>query len=92
VLLDIRLTPNASGNRIEETFVDGEGRVRLKVKVTAIAEKGKANDALVKFLSKSIKYARGNFEIVSGKLERNKTLLIKGDPPVLEDQLRCWLK
>jgi hypothetical protein len=92
VLLDIRLTPNAAQNRIEDIFIDGAGRARLKVKVTAIAEKGKANDAVVKFLSKSIKYARGNFEIVSGKLDRNKTLLIKGDPPETENQLRLWLE
>jgi uncharacterized protein (TIGR00251 family) len=91
LLLDIRLTPNAAQNRIEDIFVDGEGCSRLKIKVTAIAEKGKANGALVKLLSKSIKYARGNFEIVSGKLDRNKTLLILGDPSETEDRIKVWL-
>lgn len=92
VLLDIRLTPNAAQNRIDGIFRDGEGRSRLKVKVTAIAEKGKANDALVKFLSKSIKPARGNFEIVSGTLDRNKTLLVKGEPSEMENKLKTWLE
>lgn len=91
VLLDIRLTPNAAKNQVDGIFIDGEGRARLKVKVTAIAEKGKANGAVAKFLSKSIKCARGNFEIVSGKLDRNKTLLIKGDPSELEDRIKVWL-
>jgi len=92
VLLDVRLTPNAAQNRVEDVFVDGEGRARLKVKVTAIAEKGKANSALVKLLSKSIKYGRGRLEIIIGKLDRNKTLLIKGDPSVVERDLKEWLK
>ncbi len=92
VLLDIRLTPNAAQNQIDDIFLDGGERPRLKVKVTAIAEKGKANDAVVKFLSKSIKYARGNFGIVSGKLDRNKTLLIRGDPSEMENQLKAWLE
>ncbi|WP_288904140.1 DUF167 family protein [uncultured Sneathiella sp.] len=92
VLLDIRLTPNAAQNRIDGILVDGEGRPRLKVKVTAIAEKGKANSAVIKLLSKSIKCGRGNFEIVSGKLDRNKTLLIRGEPSEMENQLNAWLE
>lgn len=92
VLLDIRLTPNAAQNRIDGILVDGEGRPRLKVKVTAIAEKGKANGAVVKLLSKSIKCSRGNFEIVSGTRDRNKTLLIRGEPSEMENQLKTWLE
>tara|TARA_R110000772_G_scaffold15345_6_gene44705 strand:+ start:684 stop:998 length:315 start_codon:yes stop_codon:yes gene_type:complete len=91
LLLDIRLTPNAAHNQIEGIFVDGDGRSRLKVKVTAIPENGKANDALVKLMSKSTKRGKGTFEIISGKLDRNKTLLIKGDPAVIETEMRKWL-
>ena len=92
ILLDIRLTPNAAHNRIEDIFIDGNGHSRLKVKVTAIAEKGKANNALVKLLSKSIKCGRGNIDIVIGEFDRNKTLLIKGDTPALEKELKSWLR
>lgn len=92
VLLDIRLSPNAAQNRIENIFIDGEGRPRLKVKVTAVPEKGKANGALVKLLSKSIKHARGSFDIIAGKLDRNKTVLVKGDPSETEAELKLWLE
>ena len=92
VLLDIRLTPNSAQNRIEEVFVDAVGRSRLKVKVTVVPEKGKANSALVKLLSKSIKCGQGKFEIISGKLDRNKTVLVKGDPVAVEIELEEWLK
>ncbi|WP_340151011.1 DUF167 family protein [uncultured Sneathiella sp.] len=92
VLLDVRLTPNAAYNRIEGIIVDGEGRPRLKVKVTAIPENGKANSALVKLMSKSTKRGKGVFEIISGKLDRNKTLLIKGDPVAVEAEMKKWLE
>ncbi len=92
VLLDIRLTPNAAHNRIEDIFIDGEGRPRLKVKVTAVPENGKANGALVKLMSKSTKRGKGDFEIISGKLDRNKTVLVKGDPSETEAELKLWLE
>ncbi|MAZ04674.1 MAG: YggU family protein [Sneathiella sp.] len=92
VLLDIRLTPNAAHNRVEGVIIDGEGRPRLKIKVTAIPENGKANSALVKLMSKSTKRGKGDFEIISGKLDRNKTLLIKGDPVPVEAEIRKWLE
>ncbi|MEX1035179.1 MAG: DUF167 family protein [Sneathiella sp.] len=92
VLLDIRLTPGTAHNRIEGVFVDGEGQPCLKVKVTAIPENGKANAALVKLMSKSTKHGRGTFEIVSGKLDRNKTLLVRGDPAAIEAEFRKWFE
>lgn len=91
-LLDIRLTPKAAQNRIDDIFVDGEGRARLRVKVTAVPEKGKANGVLVKILSKTIKYPQSSLDIVAGKLDRNKTLLIKGDPERVNSNLMEWLK
>jgi|TARA_R100000455_G_C6258904_1_gene114475 uncharacterized protein (TIGR00251 family) len=90
--LDIRLTPGAAQNRIEEIFMDGDGRVRLKVKVTAIPEKGKANEALVKLLAKSLKCGKGRIEVAAGKLDRNKTVLVLGDPAETEIDIKKWLE
>lgn len=92
VLLDIRLTPNAASDRIEGIFIDGEKRERLKVKVTAISEKGKANKALLKLLCKSMRQPTSGCDILIGKLDRNKTILIKGNTSVLKQNMKGWIK
>ena len=73
--LHIRLTPNASVNKIIGTHSDVDG-LRLKVSITQQPEDGKANKALIKFLSKSWKIPQLNFTLVSGSKNRNKTLEI----------------
>lgn len=52
--------------------------MRLRVSVTAIPEKGKANTALIKFLSKTWRLPKSAFSIISGELSRNKALKISG--------------
>lgn len=89
--LDIRLTPNAAQNRIEDVFVDSEGHLRLKIKVTAIPEKGTVNAALVTLLSKSMKCGKGRLELVAGMLDRNKSILVRGNPDETETELKEWL-
>lgn len=72
VSFDIKLTPNSSRNAI----IGIENGV-LKVKTTAVPEKGKANKELIKILSKHLKTAKSNIEIIKGLTDRNKTVLIK---------------
>lgn len=91
-LLDIRLQPGASQNRIEGVVADGEGCLRLKIKVTAVPEKGRANSLLIKLLSKSMKRPQRDFEIVSGRQDRNKTMLIIGDQRQTRQDLEIWIK
>ena len=45
--LRVRLTPGAGGNEIAGTGIMGDGTACLKVRVTAIAEGGKANAAMI---------------------------------------------
>jgi len=76
VRLFIRLQPGASANKLDGLYEDADGRGRLKAKVTAIPEKGKANKALFKLLSKEFKIPASQMEIISGETDRNKTLFI----------------
>ena len=86
VLLLVRLTPNASANRIEGLMDRADGECRLKVKVSVVPENGKANKALIKLLSKKLGYPQCDFELVSGFTDRNKNILITGDAnTVIED-------
>ena len=51
--------------------------------VTAVAEDGKANAAVVKLLAKAWKLPKTSISLVSGATGRRKLLQIAGDPDVL---------
>ncbi|MBE7636418.1 DUF167 domain-containing protein [Sneathiella sp. P13V-1] len=76
VCLFIRLQPGASSNKFDGLMEDASGKVWLKARVTAVPEKGKANKALLKLLSKSFKIAASHMKIIAGETDRNKTILI----------------
>ena len=73
ILVNIKIVPNSSKNDIviEEEFV--------KVKITAQPIEGKANKALIEFLSKKLKIPKTSIEIVKGETSKEKTLLFKTD-------------
>ena len=70
--LAIRVTPRASHNEIVEILSDGTVRIRL----TAPPVEGKANEALVEFLSKILDVAPSRIEIVAGVTGRDKLVSI----------------
>ena len=72
VFLPVRAQPGARKNEIAG-WHDG----RLKVRVTQIPERGKANQALVKVLVKALAISRSQIELVAGETSREKVFLIK---------------
>jgi uncharacterized protein (TIGR00251 family) len=61
---------------------------RLKVRITAPPEKGKANEAVVELLAKTLKVPKSSVEIVSGHTGRIKKVFIKGvDFALLQQKL-----
>lgn len=73
MIITVHVKPRSRENAIE--WVDDE---TAKISVTAIAEKGKANEAVVEVLSKELKVAKSLIEIVRGKTTRIKHVEIKG--------------
>ena len=71
LILQIKILPNASKNIIVK---DDTG---IKIKLTAQPIEGKANKALVEFLSKQLKMPKTSIEILKGEASKDKTLLIK---------------
>jgi len=69
----IRISPNASKNEIIRTD-DG-----IKIKITAQPIDGKANKAVIEFLSKEFRIPKTSIEIVKGLTSKDKTLLFKID-------------
>ncbi len=78
ILLFIKLTPHAHCDEIIGTMQGGDGPV-LSAKVRAIADKGKANKALITLMSKWLGIAKSNINLKSGSKSRLKTLAITGD-------------
>lgn len=80
----VHVVPRASRNEI--VGVQGD---TLKVKVTAPPVKGKANEALVKLLAKTLGVKKSQIEVVSGREARRKMVRIEGvDKNVVLDQIR----
>lgn len=69
----IKLTPKSHRNEI----VGWEGD-ELKVRVRAVPEKGKANEALLSLLAESLDVPQSCLTLLSGATSRHKRVLIKG--------------
>lgn len=76
--LIVRVTPGAAKNEISGIW-QGEDDTRLGVKVTAPPDKGKANAAIIKLLSKALGLPKSSISIIAGETSRLKTLAISGD-------------
>jgi uncharacterized protein len=80
VTLSIKVTPKAS-----RTCLAGREGETLKIRLAAPPVDGKANDALVEFLSKQLKVPKRNIIIRTGHNSRRKLVQVDGaDPAVLE--------
>ncbi len=90
--LAVRLQPRAGKTGLGGLVALADGAVALKARVTAVPEGGKANAALIALLAKTWRLPKGAFEIVSGRSDRTKTLLIAGDPASLEASLKAWFR
>lgn len=71
LVIQLRISPNAAKNEI---ILSDK---MLKIKVTAQPIDGKANKALIEFLSKQFKVPKSYFEIIRGETSKDKTILIK---------------
>jgi len=73
-VVDLRVVPNASKDEIVGWMDDG----RLKVKVHAVPEGGRANRALAEFLAKALGIPKKAVTIETGTTSREKTVRIEG--------------
>jgi uncharacterized protein YggU (UPF0235/DUF167 family) len=74
----VRLAPGASANRLAGVVAEADGGIALKVMVTAVAEHGKANAALIALLARTWHLAKSDIAIVAGAGDRRKTLHVAG--------------
>ncbi len=73
-VLKVYLQPKASRNEIVGAYRDG-----IKVKVTSPPVEGKANEELLRFLSRVWKIPQSHIEIIRGHRSREKVLRISDE-------------
>ena len=91
VRVAIRLTPRGRGDRVEGIVRGADGAAALQVSVSAPPAEGRANDALLRLLSKEWGVARRDLAIVAGLKNRNKLVHVAGDPEALLTKLATAL-
>ena len=62
----------------KSTEVQGEHDGRLKIRLSAPPVDGKANEALIQWLSKTLEIRRANIELLAGDLSRLKRVRVQG--------------
>lgn len=71
LMVTFKIVPNSSKNEIIKTDD------MIKIKITAQPVDGKANKALIEFLSKQFKIPKTSIEILRGETSKEKTILFK---------------
>lgn len=92
VTVRLRVTPRGGSDRIDGRGEDANGEPHLKLRVSDVAEKGKANAAVLKLLAKAWGVPRSSLSIASGETGRNKTVALAGDPVDLKARIEAWLE
>jgi uncharacterized protein (TIGR00251 family) len=83
-ILPVRAQPGA-----RKPGIVGEHGGALKVAVTAPADQGKANQALIELLCEALALKRGQVELIAGFKSRDKRFLIRGLSP---REISTWLR
>jgi uncharacterized protein (TIGR00251 family) len=73
IVLPVRAQPGAGKNAIRS-----EQNGMLKVSVTQVAEKGKANKSLIEVLAKALGLKRSQIELIAGETQPQKRFLVRG--------------
>ena len=76
VVLAVRLTPRSGSDRINGETRDSSGKTWLSVRVKAVPEKGRANDALIRLLAKKLGRPARSLDIIQGAASRNKRIAV----------------
>ncbi len=83
----VRLTPKGGRDAIVGWAVGSDGRARLKVRVAAPPEAGKANTALIALIARTLGVTKSAVAIASGETSRLKQLNVDGPADYLRSVL-----
>ena len=75
VMIDLEISP---GSKVTSVHGYNQWRRRIEIKLSERAQKGKANEQLISFLSKLFDVHSRNVEIITGMTNSKKTVKISG--------------
>ncbi len=75
---NLKVKAGAKNNQIYGWIDSGSDSYSLKISIKAVAEDGKANIAIIKFLSYVWRIPQRNIEIISGHTNSSKKIKISG--------------
>ncbi|MSP75075.1 MAG: DUF167 domain-containing protein [Rhodospirillaceae bacterium] len=87
VTIELRAQPRA-----RRTSLECATGGALKAAVTAPAEDGKANEAVVALLAAEWHLPRSAFDVLRGAAARDKVFSISGEPAALADRIAEWVR
>jgi len=76
VYLKVKARPNASMTEVRGIMEHEDGEI-IKIDIAAVPENGKANNELIKYLSKWFSVNKEDIKIISGAGEKIKLVKIK---------------
>lgn len=76
VILHLRVTPNAGRDNIDGPETRDDGTACLRIRVSAVPDKGKANAAVIALLAKTLKLPKSAFTLTTGETSRFKTIAV----------------
>jgi uncharacterized protein len=79
----VRAKPRSGRNGIEGLVVEADGQTWLVVRVTAVAEDGRANQAVAEELANALGVARSAVSLIAGAASRRKRFRVEGEPALL---------
>lgn len=92
VVLTVRLVPNAGRERIDGVEHLADGQAVLKARVAAVPRDDAANDALTRFLARSLGLSRSAVTLVAGRTHRVKRFELAGDAEPIVQRLQTLAK
>ena len=85
--IELRAQPRA-----RRCLLSGAAQGALKAAVTAPAEDGKANKAVIELLAAEWRLPKSAFEVMRGATARDKVVSIAGEPTSLADRIGQWMR
>lgn len=87
VRLSVRVTPRASRSELQGAVTGADGKVSLRIRLTASPHDGEANEALIALLSKELGMRKSDISIHSGHSSRLKIVHLAGDSTAILKRL-----
>ena len=75
-LLHLRVTPNAGRDAIDGVEIRDDGTCVLRLRVSAVPDKGRANAAVIALLAKTLRLPKSALTLASGETSRLKSVAV----------------